>query len=134
MKNYFLDTYGLYAWLNAKEQHHEKAKEIFNQRNCHYVVTEWILLEFANGMSHLSRRGVGIKMLELIRKSSVFEIIEYNHGIFQSGYNLYINRPDKQWSLTDCISFEVMAARGLTEALTADHHFRQAGFHPVFAA
>ena len=39
-----------------------------------------------------------------------------------------MNRPDKAWSLTDCISFAVMAERGLTEALTADHHFEQAGF------
>jgi predicted nucleic acid-binding protein len=37
-------------------------------------------------------------------------------------------RPDKWWSLTDCISFIVMQQEGLTEALTTDHHFEQAGF------
>jgi predicted nucleic acid-binding protein len=41
---------------------------------------------------------------------------------------LYHLRPDKQWSLTDCISFLVMSEEGITEALTADHHFEQAGF------
>lgn len=41
---------------------------------------------------------------------------------------LYASRPDKQWSLTDCISFEVMRREGITEALTGDHHFEQAGF------
>jgi len=44
------------------------------------------------------------------------------------GLALYISRPDKDWSLTDCISFVVMKERGLTGALTADHHFEQAGF------
>ncbi len=37
-------------------------------------------------------------------------------------------RLDKDWSLTDCISFAVMQERSLTEALTSDHHFEQAGF------
>jgi predicted nucleic acid-binding protein len=40
----------------------------------------------------------------------------------------YESRPDKAWSLTDCISFVVMNQHGLTEALTGDHHFEQAGF------
>jgi len=44
------------------------------------------------------------------------------------GVTLYASRPDKQWSLTDCISFEIMRERGVTEALTGDHHFEQAGF------
>ncbi len=46
---------------------------------------------------------------------------------------LYDERPDKAWSLTDCISLVVMADEGLTEALTRDHHFEQAGFTAVFA-
>jgi uncharacterized protein len=44
---------------------------------------------------------------------------------------LYGRRPDKAWSLTDCISFEVMTERGITEALTSDHHFMQAGFQAL---
>lgn len=45
---------------------------------------------------------------------------------------LYDARPDKSWSLTDCISFVVMAERDLTEPLTGDHHFDQAGFTALF--
>jgi predicted nucleic acid-binding protein len=41
---------------------------------------------------------------------------------------MYIARTDKDWSLTDCISFSIMENRGITDALTADHHFQQAGF------
>jgi len=51
-----------------------------------------------------------------------------HHDLFQQGLTLYKRRPDKDWSFTDCISFAVMQAEGLTEALTADHHFEQAGF------
>lgn len=47
---------------------------------------------------------------------------------FEAGCVLYESRPDKDWSLTDCISMSVMRDRVIHEALTADHHFRQAGF------
>jgi predicted nucleic acid-binding protein len=49
-------------------------------------------------------------------------------ALFRRGIELYDNRLDKQWSLTDCISFVVMQQHGITEALTGDHHFEQAGF------
>jgi hypothetical protein len=48
------------------------------------------------------------------------------------GIQLYNSRLDKDWSLTDCISFVVMRERGITEALTGDHHFEQAGFTTLF--
>ena len=52
----------------------------------------------------------------------------YGTPIYQDGYDLFAARPDKDWSLTDCISFVVMKDRGITEALTGAHHFEQAGF------
>jgi len=48
--------------------------------------------------------------------------------VFHAGLDLYASRPDKEWSLTDCISFAVMQDLGLNDALTGDHHFTQAGF------
>ncbi len=53
--------------------------------------------------------------------------------MIQRGRELYRGRPDKEWSLTDCISFVVMRDEHLTEALTADRHFEQAGFKPLLA-
>jgi hypothetical protein len=55
-------------------------------------------------------------------------IIPAEPQLYEEGIALYRARPDKDWSLTDCISFVVMKARGITEALTGDHHFEQAGF------
>jgi predicted nucleic acid-binding protein len=48
--------------------------------------------------------------------------------VFERGCELHACRPDKGWSLTDCISFVVMEERGIHEALTGDHHYEQAGF------
>jgi predicted nucleic acid-binding protein len=53
---------------------------------------------------------------------------------FDRGLDLFGRRPDKDWSLTDCISFAIMSERGLTHALTADRHFAQAGFVPMLAS
>jgi hypothetical protein len=50
---------------------------------------------------------------------------------FDAGVALFAQRPDKHWSLTDCISFIVMRREGLTDALTGDHHFEQAGFNAL---
>jgi uncharacterized protein len=50
------------------------------------------------------------------------------YAAVMSPLDLYRDRPDKAWSLTDCISFVVMADKGIRDALTADHHFEQAGF------
>jgi predicted nucleic acid-binding protein len=47
------------------------------------------------------------------------------------GFDLYAARLDKQWSLTDCVSFEVMRDMRLTDALASDHHFEQAGFRAL---
>jgi predicted nucleic acid-binding protein len=60
-----------------------------------------------------------------------FEIVPADNHWFRAGLNLYRQRPDKEWSLTDCISFEIMRTRDLTEALTTDHHFTQAGFRAL---
>jgi predicted nucleic acid-binding protein len=58
--------------------------------------------------------------------------VGYDPTRYQAGFDLFASRPDKNWSLTDCISFAVMSERGITEALTQDQHFVQAGFRAVF--
>ena len=48
--------------------------------------------------------------------------------LYARAFTLYRQRPDKEWGMVDCISFVVMQERGLTDALTTDEHFGQAGF------
>ncbi len=51
--------------------------------------------------------------------------------LFAAGVDLYSRRPDKEWSLTDCISFIVMQEEGISDALTGDRHFEQAGYRTL---
>jgi len=67
------------------------------------------------------------------RSCELRDTANQGQNLFTRGLDLYHQRPDKQWSLTDCISFVVMRDRGMSEALTGDRHFEQAGFRPLLA-
>ena len=64
---------------------------------------------------------------------SLFTVIPVSQPLFDQGIRLYSSRLDKDWSLTDCISFIAMQEQGLVEALTGDHHFEQTGFKALLA-
>ena len=84
------------------------------------------------GLIASSTKPFAIEAIKRIHRLPMFVVVAYDPAVYQAGFDLYEARPDKDWSLTDCISFAVMSERGLSEALTADHHFEQAGFRAVF--
>jgi uncharacterized protein len=96
------------------------------------VTTQWVLLEFADAFSLSSVKPFAIEAIKRIHRLPMFLVVGFAPAVYQAGLDLYEARLDKDWSLTDCISFAVMTQRGLSEALTADHHFEQAGFRAVF--
>jgi hypothetical protein len=93
------------------------------------IVTEFVLLELGGAMSRGSDRRMVIDLLPHLQSDPDALIIPASRRLFQRGYDLFANRSDKEWSLTDCTSFVVMEEYGLMDALTTDHHFEQAGFN-----
>jgi predicted nucleic acid-binding protein len=79
-------------------------------------------------MAGVEDREAFLRFYDALREEPDVMIFEADKQLFEVGLTLFRNRPDKEWSLTDCISFAVMEREGLTEALTGDHHFEQAGF------
>ena len=69
-----------------------------------------------------------IQFLADLRSAPWVEVVHIDEPLDSAAWNLWQSRPDKEWSLVDCASFVVMQQRGLTEALTTDHHFEQGGF------
>jgi uncharacterized protein len=67
----------------------------------------------------------------MLQKDPNAILIAPDDSLFEDGIELYEQRSDKDWSLTDCISFVIMEERAISDALTADHHFEQAGFHAL---
>jgi predicted nucleic acid-binding protein len=75
-----------------------------------------------------SWRSVFIQLLADLQANPDILVVPVSDQLLREGVHLYGQRLDKEWSLTDCISFVVMQREGITEALTGDHHFEQAGF------
>ena len=96
------------------------------------LTTEWVFVELADALSAPGARSTAVAFLKAVRADPLFEIVGYVPAVYQAGFDLFANRPDKAWSLTDCITFAVMTERKLSDALTANHHFEQAGFRAVF--
>jgi predicted nucleic acid-binding protein len=127
MKAVFADTFYYIALLDANDSTHETAVAATRELKS-TVTTAWVLLELANTLSASRHRGVFARFLDRLRANPNVIIYEAEREVFDLGVDLYQNRDDKEWSLTDCISFVVMTREGITEALTGDHHFEQAGF------
>jgi predicted nucleic acid-binding protein len=90
-----------------------------------------VLLETANTLARPNWRAQAIGLIDHLQQRLDVRIVPLQELLWQRGYALYRKRLDKGWSLTDCISFLVMQEAGINDALTADEHFRQAGFHAV---
>jgi uncharacterized protein len=128
----FADTFALIAWLNPRDNAHAVVAAYLDGFTGQLVTTEWVLVELADALSAPEARTTAAAFLQAVRADPQFEVVGYDPAVFQAGFDLFAARPDKAWSLTDCISFAVMTERGLFEALTGDHHFEQAGFRAVF--
>lgn len=134
MKQAFGDAWYFIALLNPRDAAHKRAKSFARSWRGQMVTTRWILAEVADGLAsdpHL--HALAADFLTHCDTHPSLRVTPVSEDQFAQGLDLYRQRRDKAWSLTDCISFAVMRQEGLREALTGDHHFAQAGFEAVFA-
>lgn len=127
----FADTFYYLALLNRDDAAHDSAREFARTLTGSKVTTAWVLTEIGDALAKPKQRGLFVGLLKRLRSDPTLTIIAASDELFGRGFDLYASRPDKGWSLTDCISFVVMREHGLTEALTADRHFSQAGFRAL---
>lgn len=128
----FLDTVFVQALLNRRDQHHPWAVALFPRlREAAEVwTTEAVLVEVANALSTYDRVGAAA-FIQSCYATPNMRVVSVDRALFQKALQLYRQRPDKAWGLTDCISFTVMADAGIVLAATTDRHFVQAGFRTL---
>ncbi len=130
----FLDTSFAIALAVADDMHHMDAlelREYVKREQIQLLTTSAVLLEIGDGLSRIRYRTLAFTILEFFRRDPTIEIAQLSDVLLEKAIDLYRNRPDKEWGLTDCVSFVVMQERGITDALTTDDHFQQAGFRAL---
>jgi uncharacterized protein len=131
MTQAFADTSFYVAIVNPRDALHTAATELAERFRGAILTTEYVLIEVGNWLARSGDRRVFVELMKEIRTDHRTLVLASSSTLFQRGLDHYARRPDKNWSLTDCISFMVMQEHGLTDALTADHHFQQAGFRAL---
>jgi len=129
MKPVFLDTSYFVALLSKGDTWHAVAVDWSQQILGRQVVTEYVLVELGGTLSKTRDRKTYVPFVQHLLGDPSTLFIPASGDLFQRGLALFAARPDKDWSLVDCISFVVMKQHRLTNALTADDHFKQAGFN-----
>lgn len=130
MATYFADTSFWMALSRKRDQHNRHAiawDQFVIRTRSSIVTTEAVLWEWLNGLSDASTRGIAAEGYRRVHVDAHIEVVPFQPELIESAVALYRTRADKDWSLTDCLSFVVMERRHLTEALTTDGHFEQAG-------
>ena len=131
MRPVFADTSYYLALVNPVDPFHELAADWAENFLGRTFVTEYVLVELGSALSRGSDRLVYLELLRRLQSDGSTTIIPASESLFRQGVALFGSRPDKDWSLVDCISMVVMRQRRLQEALTTDRHFVQAGFRAL---
>ena len=132
MNEVFVDPSGWASFFIGTDPHHAKASTLmtqWHQQSRRVVTTNYVLSELIALFTRFRvQRSIVLDYIETIRSVTWVDIVHINEALDTAAWQLLANRLDKEWSLVDCASFVVMEKRSLTEALTTDQHFEQAGF------
>jgi hypothetical protein len=127
----FLDASYAIALSNLSDQYHLQAETIAEKlevKGTKLITTQAVILEIGNALAKLRYRKAAVELINSLENDISIEIVPLTNELYKRAFRFYKERLDKEWGLTDCISFVVMQDYNLTEALTADEHFEQAGF------
>lgn len=130
----FLDAAYAIALSAPKDLYHQRAvilAEELEAAKTKLITTHAVMLEIGNALSKQKYRQMGVKLLQSIEEDPNVTVIPMPKNLYYDAFRLYRERSDKEWGLTDCVSFMIMHSRKITEALTTDEHFKQAGFRTL---
>lgn len=132
---HFVDSSFLVARFNPRDRSHEAARRLLGEMaertrsRPRLVLTDYIFDELITAiLSRTRRHDFAARAGQALRTSRTAEILVIDRVVIEAAWALFLRRPDKMWSLTDCTSFVVMKAFGIDTALAFDANFREAGF------
>ena len=133
MSDLFVDTSGWGHLVDPSQSYHVRATTLYRQarqQGRRIVTTNYVIAELVALLTSPLRvpRSKTVAFVESLRTSPYVQLMHIDPRLDEQAWQLLKSRQDKKWSLVDCASFVLMTHLGLTEALTTDHHFEQAGF------
>ena len=132
----FVDTSGLYALVDKRDAHHGQAREVVEKllrTGRRLVVTDYIVTEAVNLANARSGSSVATRVLDLVEQSAGIRIEWIESARFEKTKRFFRKYADHSYSFTDCSSFVTMRELRLTEALTTDRHFVEAGMQTLLS-
>lgn len=131
MTECFGDTSYFLSLLIPTDEYHARAFAWSSSSQRPIVTTEYVVFEVGNFIAAPPARSLFAPFLRTLQTATGFSIVPASPRLLQNAVDLYLQRADKSWSLTDCASFVTMRERNITDALTSDRHFEQAGFNAL---
>lgn len=131
MKKVFADTAYWIALFHKDDNLHQKAVGVQTKLEGAIIVTsDMVLTEFLNHFAGHggSIRAIAVSIVERLLENPNVDVVPQTRAYFKQALELYSQRQDKGWGLTDCASFLIMNEEEIKEALAHDEHFVQAGF------
>ena len=124
----FVDTLFVVAQINQRDQYHEMASALADQFEGYpLLVTDAVLLEIGNALARGFKKEA-VEVIENFLTAEEVKVVRLTPQLFEQAFAEYKKFQDKEWGLIDCVSFVVMRQEGVSQVLTFDHHFEQAGF------
>jgi hypothetical protein len=133
MSAVFGGTFYFLALVNRADEAHSRCRRFSEDYRGTVVTTAYVLVEVADALAAPAHRVTAAGFIRFLQCYGQVRVVPASEGLLDRGLALCADRPDKGWSLTDCISFVVMQDASLAEALTGGRHFAQAGFRAIFA-
>lgn len=131
MITYFVDTSGWYDLISSGSPLHEQVNAIIRRPEHVFVTTTHVLAELTALLLARSGHTAAARAGTWLRAAPEVRIIHAEITVEQAGWRLFLERSDKTYTLTDCVSFVVMRTLKLDTAIATDDHFRQEGFRTL---
>lgn len=131
MNHVFVDTSAWYEFADSRAPGHDAISDLIGGHRGRMITTTYVLAELTALILARFDHGRAAAVCEGIRRSPDVELVHPAAAEEEEAWDLFHSRPDKSYSLTDCLSFIIMRRNGLTTALSTDRHFQQEGFHTL---
>lgn len=134
MNRVFLDTSYAVALATPKDEYHRQALSLtadIQRRGTRVLTTRAVLLEIGNSLAKRWCRASGANLLRFFEADPRIEIVPLSEDLYRRGFEIFAQRRDKDWGLVDCLSFVIMQDYRVSDSLTTDEHFEQAGFRAL---